>query len=111
MEKENLSSLCKEKSKEKVSEAFALVIDRIGFENALEIARIAGGSNMYVPMVETLERPWVENKIRDEFNGYNYRELGLKYGKSESTIRSICKDIVNAKRRQPISGQLTLFEE
>ncbi len=47
MEKENLSSL----SKEKVSELFAQVIDKIGFENALEIARIAGGGNMYIPMV------------------------------------------------------------
>jgi Mor family transcriptional regulator len=105
--KKNLSSL----SKEKVSELFAQVIDKIGFENALEIARIAGGGNMYIPMVETLERPWIENRIRDEFTGYNFRELALKYNKSESTIRGICKDIVSSKRRQPISGQLTLFEE
>ena len=72
---------------------------------------VAKDDELRESMVETLERPWIENKIRDEFNGYNYRELGLKYNKSESTIRAICKDIVNAKRRQPISGQLTLFEE
>lgn len=107
MERENISSLCKEE----VSELFAQVIDEIGLENAKKIARIAGGGNLYIPMVETIERPLRDKKIRDEFTGYNFRELALKYNKSESTIREICKDIIDKKRRQPISGQLNLFDE
>ena len=100
-------SLCKEE----VSELFAQIIDDIGLENAIKIAKIAGGGNLYIPMVETIERPLRDQKIRDEFTGYNFRELAIKYNKSESTIREVCKNIIDKKRKQPIKGQLNLFEE
>ncbi|NSW90239.1 MAG: DNA-binding protein [Firmicutes bacterium] len=96
-------------SKNKVSRTFAQIIDEIGMENAKKIARIAGGDNLYIPMVATIERPLVINKIREEFTGYNFRELASKYNKSVSTIRYICKDIIKEKRKQPMNGQINLF--
>lgn len=104
---EILNSICKEE----VSELFAQIIDEIGLENAKKISRIAGGGNLYIPMVETIERPLRDRRIREQFTGYNFRELAIKYNKSESTIREICKDIIDKKRRQPLPGQLNLFDE
>ena len=94
----------------KHSESFDLIIKEIGFENAKKICRIVGGDNVYIPMVETLERPFRDQMIRDEFTGYNLRELASKYNKSVATIRYICKDTIKKKRMQPLSGQLNLFE-
>ncbi len=94
--------------KESISELFAQVIDEIGLDNALKIARIAGGGNLYVPMAETIERPMRDMRIQNEFNGYNYRELALKYNKSESTIREIVRDVADKKRQHPISGQISI---
>lgn len=103
MERENIL-------KRKHSESFDLIIKEIGLENAKKICRIVGGDNVYVPMVETLERPLRDQMIRDEFTGYNLRELASKYNKSVATIRYICKDIIKKKRMQPLSGQLNLFD-
>lgn len=103
MNEEEITELCKEE----ISDVFSQIIDKIGLKNALEISKIAGGSNLYIPKRETIERPLRIKKIQDEFNGYNYRELALKYNKSESTIRLICKDIVKTKRNMPMEGQIS----
>ena len=94
--------------KNELSEIFIQVIEKIGLENAIKLAEIAGGGNLYIPKVDTIKRPEIETKIRSEFNGYNFRELALKYNKSESTIRVICKDIVESKRRH-MPGQLSFL--
>jgi Mor family transcriptional regulator len=104
---ENTNNLCKGE----VSELFAQIIDEIGLDNAKKISRIAGGGNLYIPMVETIERPLRDRQIKEEFTGYNFRELAIKYNKSESTIREICKDIIDKKRRQPMPGQLNLLDD
>ena len=82
MNENELMELCKEE----ISEVFSQVIDAIGLENALKVSKIAGGSNLYIPKAETIQRPLKNKIIQDEFNGYNYRELALKYNKSESTV-------------------------
>jgi len=82
-----------EMCKEKISEEYAQVIDELGYENALKLSKMAGGSYMYIPLAETIERPYRDWKIRQEFTGYNHKELALKYNKSEATIRVICKDL------------------
>lgn len=94
---------------EDVSEEFIQIIEAIGLDNAMKITNIAGGSNLYIPLSKTLERPSRNKKIREEFNGYNNRKLALKYNVSEATIRIICKDIIDKKRKQPIDGQLSMF--
>lgn len=103
MDEKEFTKLCKEE----ISDIFSQIIDTIGLKNALEITKIAGGSNLYIPKYETIERPLRIKNIQEEFNGYNYRELALKYNKSESTIRLICKDIVKKKRNEPIPGQIS----
>ena len=92
--KETREDLCMKE----ISDVFAAIIDEIGLQNALKISRIAGGSNLYIPLEKTIERPYRNYRIRKEFNGYNYRMLAVKYKLSESSIREICKDLAESYR-------------
>jgi Mor family transcriptional regulator len=48
-------------------------------------------------------------RIRAEFDGYNFRELARKYDLTEITIRSIVSDKVRELRARPMDGQLSLL--
>lgn len=99
----------KELCKERISDLFSQIIDEIGLENTIKLARIAGGDSIYIPKAESIERPLVELQIQNEFNGYNFRQLGIKYNLSTATIRQICSGIIQEKRKQPLEGQQSLL--
>lgn len=50
-----------------------------------------GGSYMYIPKMEVVSRTVRDSMIRQEFNGYNYKQLAQRYGLSEVWIRKIVK--------------------
>lgn len=77
--------------------------DEIGLESLIKLSSILGGSNVYIPKLETLLRPARDKAIKKEHNGYNTIELAKKYNLSERTIR----EIVNGSE---IIGQISMFE-
>ena len=81
--------------------------ETIGIEAYRKLVKLyAGSGSMYIPTVDQLTRNVRDSLIREEYTGYNQRELALKFGISEQWVRSIVGPV-----KPPISGQISLFEE
>ncbi len=84
------------------------VAELIGLENYKKLMNVYGGMSVYIPKADRLERMEQNDKIRAEFDGYNFRELAQKYGLTEVSIRSIVSDKVQQLRARPLDGQMQL---
>lgn len=73
------------------------LVDLIGAEHIRKLIDIFGGSHIYIPLAETVERKYRDMNIYDDFlSGMSYSKLRNRYGLSEQTIRNI----VNSKREK-----------
>lgn len=86
------------------------LIKEIGIKNIIIIAKAFGGSYQYLPELDSVIKDARDRKICKEFNGYNYNELGKKYGLSSQWIRTIVKPVEKEKKNKPIDGQISLFQ-
>jgi Mor family transcriptional regulator len=64
----------------------------VGAENLYEFALNYGGATLYIPKPEHIIREARNNLIKQEFNGFNHKELAKKYRLTEEWIRRICKN-------------------
>ena len=94
---------------EDLSEGQQEVAALIGPENFRKLMEVYGGAYLYIPKTDRLERMERNERIRAEFDGYNFRELARKYDLPEITIRSIVSDKVRELRARPMDGQLSLL--
>ena len=85
--------------------------DCIGIDAYGRLVERYGGQAIYVPKADSLQRSARDEKICEEFNGYNYKYLCMKYGLSERTIRAITstknRELVSA----PLEGQVSFFKD
>ncbi|MGN1114302.1 MAG: Mor transcription activator family protein [Oscillospiraceae bacterium] len=81
--------------------------DCIGMDAYERIVTQYSGQSLYIPKIESVTRSSRDEKIRSDFNGYNYKYLAMKYGLSERTIRMITSDILQEKKNAPLDGQIT----
>ncbi len=79
----------------------------IGLDNYKKLMAEYGGVSIYIPKVDRLERLERNDRIKAEFDGYNFRELAVKYGLTEVSIRSIVSEEVRKTRARPMDGQLS----
>ena len=70
------------------------VAELIGLDNYKRLVTVFGGLSIY---------------IREEFDGYNFKELAGRYGLTEVRIRSIVSDKMREFRARPMDGQQSLF--
>jgi Mor family transcriptional regulator len=96
-------------TEEDLPEEYSMLLEEIGFENTIKVAKLFGGCRIYYHKYDTIEKPLRNRRIMEEFNGYNYLELARKYNLTENTIRKICSTIVVKKRSRPMDGQLSLL--
>ena len=68
------------------------------------------GLSIYIAKADSVIRSARDEKIRRDFNGYNFKFLVNKYNLSERTIRSITAEIRQEKQNAPIEGQITFDE-
>ena len=94
---------------EDLSEGQQEVAALIGPENFRKLMEVYGGAYLYISKTDRLERMERNERIRAEFDGYNFRELARKYDLTEITIRSIVSDKVRELRARPMDGQLSLL--
>ena len=94
---------------EDLSEGQQEVAALIGPENFRKLMEVYGGAYLYIPKTDRLEHMERNERIRAEFDGYNFRELARKYDLTEITIRSIVSDKVRELRARPMDGQLSLL--
>lgn len=87
------------------------IADIIGIESYLKLSNALGGTTVYIAKVsEIVERKNRDERIRREFTGWNYKELALKYGLTETWIRNIVSPIEKQIRTQPMNGQVSVEE-
>lgn len=77
----------------------------IGIEAYRRLLKSYAGLGIYVPTVDTITLNLRDRLIREEYTGYNARELALKYGLTERWIQTITENIREVKRRAPLDGQ------
>ncbi len=73
--------------------SFQAMVEVIGIEKFLEISKLYGGMNMYIPIYSSLIRKARNREIIDKYNGVNVNELAIKYGISVVSVRRIIKNI------------------
>lgn len=85
------------------------IIGIIGVDNFVKLTEKCGGTYLYIPKAESIER-WSRNeKIKHDFTGYNFKELAIKYNLTEVMIRNIVSEIKKEMQNKPAEGQMTLF--
>lgn len=70
-----------------------------GLDIYINFIRNFGGSNVYAVLPEMLTIAIRNRHIREEFNGYNYKELARKYRISEISVRRV----VNESKKEVIT--------
>lgn len=79
----------------------------IGIEAYKKLVASYAGNPINVRMPERITMKLRNDKIRLEFNGYNYADLSKKYGLCKNQIRNIVADLTVNKRNQPLADQIS----
>jgi Mor family transcriptional regulator len=74
---------------EMLPESYQDVASITGVETFLELCKLFGGMEVYIPQYKTLIKPLRNQKIVEEFNGNNVKQLAKKYHVCESTVRHV----------------------
>lgn len=83
--------------------------DLIGLDAYKALVRAYGGTTIYVPKASTLTITDRNDRIREEYNGYNMAELAIKWDLSTSSIRDIVRDKREALKQRLPDNQISLF--
>ena len=59
---------------------------------------------------ENWQRRKRDEQIREEFDGSNYTQLAVRYGLTETWIRTIVMEKARELRQKPIDGQISMFD-
>lgn len=86
------------------SELYQQIAEAVGIEGFYRLARVAGGTTIYIPLADSLLRPVRDARIKAEFNGCNHIALAEKYNVTERRVRQLCGDGF-------LEGQINLFDE
>lgn len=84
-----------------------MLAEIIGIDKYLEVTKVFGGLTIYICKPGSAYKLTRNELIRKEFDGWNFRELALKYDLSERTIREIVAPITRHKRDIPPEEQLS----
>lgn len=85
--------------------------DCIGLEAYKKLVTTYAGCPINIRMPDKLTIGQRNNRIRKEFNGYNFSELARRYKLTERQIRNIVADEVAKQRNKPLENQISFFEE
>ncbi len=95
---------------ENLDEEQQALAETVGMEAYIKLVRKYEGLLIYIPKAESLVKTVRDEKIREEFNGGNYRELATRYGLTETWIRNIVSDKAKEIKARPIDGQMSISD-
>ena len=72
-----------------VIENLSLIYEIVGEEKFLEIIRMYGGNNLYIPTYKSVVRSSRNREIAKRYNGINASQLAREYGITVNQIRNI----------------------
>ena len=76
-----------------VIENLSLMYEIVGEEKFLEIIRMYGGNNLYIPTYKSVIRSSRNRDIVNRYNGFNGTQLAREYGISVNQERNIINKI------------------
>lgn len=76
-----------------VIENLSLMYEIVGEEKFLEIIRMYGGNNLYIPTYKSVIRSSRNRDIVNRYNGFNGTQLAREYGISVNQLRNIINKI------------------
>lgn len=79
------------------------LLEILGVEKYLEFVKEYGGSRIYINMFDEVIKNARDNRIKEEYNRYNIRELAIKYNLTDERVRQVVKNL-------GIEGQVSIFE-
>ncbi len=74
---------------EMLPDAYQRIAQTIGVENTVKMAEVVQGVGFYFPKLDTVLAEIRNKRIKEEFNGSNYKKLALKYGITERWVYEI----------------------
>lgn len=81
---------------EYLNSAYSELANLIGIDAVLKIHSTYRGQQIFFP-VDLFSREFIRKQIIEEYNGYNVKQLALKYGYTEKWIKKILKENIDAK--------------
>lgn len=85
----DISPWMKDLTAEQLPEPYQTLAAQFSLDFALKFASMYQGTGAYFPKLDTLLVQERNKRIRAEFNGYNYKELAIRYGVTERWIYDI----------------------
>jgi len=79
----------------KLPEPYQTMKRLIGIENTLNLAQHYQGTAVYFTKLDKIMRQMRNQKIHEEFNGDNIKQLAQEYNLSEIWVREILSDPIN----------------
>lgn len=86
------------------------MVELVGLDGFKNLVRAFGGSVIYIPKAESLERAARDKRIREEFNGANHKELAAKYGLTERWVRAILLEKEGGQDGTDLDGQMSIYD-
>lgn len=68
---------------------FENIANRLGIEKAKCLFEEFGGTSVYFPTEKMIYKEARDREIISDYNGFNHKELAIKYNMSESYVRAI----------------------
>ncbi len=90
-------------SADELPEPYKEIAKAIGMKHTIELAKLYQGTGFYLPKLDGVLNKIRDKKIKNEFNGSNYKELAIKYNLTERWIRQIVDN------SNPVENQMTIF--
>ncbi len=75
--------------REDIPEEYHDLIDLLGLDMFLALVRLCGGTSIYIPKRESLERDGRDREIRARYNGSNARLLARQFRLTERHVLKI----------------------
>lgn len=74
----------------------------IGLKSYIELVKIYGGTTIYIAKYDKIKNMNRDRKIIQEFNGYNYKYLAIKYNLSDRAVREIISNERNIQNKSQL---------
>lgn len=68
---------------------FENIANRLGIDKAKMLFEEFGGTSVYFPTEKMIYKEARDRDIISEYNGFNHKELAVKFNMSESYVRAI----------------------
>ncbi len=82
---------------EYLNSAYSELANLIGIDAVLKIHATYRGQQIFFP-VDLFSKDFIKKQIIEEYDGYNVKQLALKYGYTEKWIRKILKEQIDTNK-------------